>query len=52
MQKIYSVGKIETSYFDGLWQQHKQQKTLEMNVTWPDESYIQQFEPETTYKIQ
>ena len=42
------------SDFYELWQQHKQLKTMEMSEAWPDiynEGYIQEFQPETTHKI-
>ena len=40
--------------FYGLWQKHKQLKTIEVGEAWSDtfdERYIHQFQPEPTHKI-
>ena len=44
----------EKNDFSGLWQQHKQLKTIDISEASPDtyhEGYIHQLQPEPTFKI-
>ena len=50
---LATAGGLKSHFYE-LWQQHKQLKTMEMSEAWPDiynEGYIQEFQPETTHKI-
>ena len=51
---MYSVVENKNSDFYGIWQQHKQLKTMEMSEDSPDvynDEYIHQFQPKPALKI-
>ena len=51
LRRFILLVQTKKIYFYGLWQQHKQLKTMEVRESWPgiyDEGYIHQFQPEPT----